>query len=156
MKAGLCLLKRVLRLGRRVGREGRQKQKMATRRLELCSTKNSSRTVWCVTDVEPPTVISCTIRCDPKHSTSQKKKIQNKISANFLRVFTCTQPACTHQRRLSLVWRSQEQSQATLAVPQTGTKRGSLRNCPQMLPAGLAAQPSPKTVCSNFVQPLSR
>lgn len=26
-----------------------------------------------VTDVEPPTVISCTITYDPKHSTSQKE-----------------------------------------------------------------------------------
>lgn len=71
-------------------------------------------------------------------------------------MFPCTQPGCTQQRRLSLVWRSREQSQAALTVPQMGPKRGSCRNCPQMLPAGLAAQPSPKTICSNFVQALSR
>lgn len=154
MKAGLCLLKRVLRLGRRVGREGRQNKKMATGKLELYSTKNSSWTVWCnrcrTTDGY---FMYHYIRSKAQHISERELKIRYQP---ILRVFTCTQPACTHQRRLSLVWKSWEQSQAALTVPQTGTKRGSFRNCPQMLPAGLAARPSPKTICSNFVQPLSR
>lgn len=85
-----------------------------------------------IRDAELLMVILCSIRYEPKHSTSQRIKKSTQI----LRVFLSIQLACTYRRRKSLEWGKVVAMLGTHPAPQTVTKEKRFQsNYPQMFPA---------------------